>query len=123
LGHPPALGQAWHLDAGTGGSLTTALNAENCFSVFSSPHSGHAGPLLLADLTSTSFTNPHCEHLYSKIGIIFPLSSVINIAKQKRRRHSILCRRRILPHQKLLSNRYPSGGSSGAVSSGTLWKT
>jgi hypothetical protein len=74
LGHPPTLGQAWHFDAAAG-SLTTALNAENCFSTFFSPHSGHVGPLLFAELTSTSFTNPHLLHLYSKIGITFPVNT------------------------------------------------
>lgn len=72
LGQPPALGQEWHLEAGAGGSLTTAAKLENCFSVFFSPHSGHAGALADADGTSTSFTNPHCVHLYSKIGIENP---------------------------------------------------
>jgi hypothetical protein len=67
--HPPALGQLWHLDAGAGGSLTTALKVENCFSVFFSPHSGHAGAFADADETKASFTNPHFVHLYSKIGI------------------------------------------------------
>jgi hypothetical protein len=71
LGQPPALGQAWHFEAAAGGSLTTAEKLENCFSTFFSPHSGHAGPLLLADLTSASFTNPHFVHLYSKIGILY----------------------------------------------------
>jgi hypothetical protein len=69
LGQPPALGQEWHFEAGAGGSLTTAAKLENCFSTFFSPHSGHAGAFADADETSTSFTNPHFVHLYSKIGI------------------------------------------------------
>jgi hypothetical protein len=75
LGHPPALGQAWQFDAAGAGSLTTAAKLENCFSTFLAPHSGHAGPLLFAELTSTSFTNPHLLHLYSKIGITFPVNT------------------------------------------------
>jgi hypothetical protein len=46
-----------------------AAKLENCFSTFFSLHSGHAGPFDEADLTSTSLTNPHLLHLYSKIGI------------------------------------------------------
>jgi hypothetical protein len=76
LGQPPALGQAWHLEAGAGGSLTTAAKLESCFWTFFSPHSGQAGPLLSADETSASFMKPHFVHLYSKIGIYYFLFSL-----------------------------------------------